>query len=84
MAEANTEGSIKVRQVTQVHGTFTHGGPGEDGTYTYRFILDNGADEVVLELTDDDADQVQDMIDGAEAVLYDADRQTFTFSKLMG
>lgn len=84
MAEANTEGSIKVRQVTRVHGTFTHKGPGEDGTYTFRFILDDGADEVVLELNDDDADQVQDMIEGAETVFYDADRQTFTFSKLMG
>ena len=50
----------------------------------YEFILDNGVDEVACRLNDDDADQVQDMIEGADSVEYDTEEKVPIFKNLMG
>ena len=42
MAEQNTEQSIKVRQVTNVHSNWSSQGPVENGKFSYQLILDNG------------------------------------------
>ena len=73
---------VHVREVTEVHGYFSQDEPGGDGTYVYQFILDNGVDEVTYQLKEDDADQVQDLIEGAESVYYDADDKVLIFKNL--
>ncbi len=73
---------VHVREVTEVHGYFSQDEPGEDGTYVYQFILDNGVDEVTYQLKENDADQVQDLIEGAGSVHYDADDKVLIFKNL--
>lgn len=81
--EKLTQRMVHVRQVTEVHGYFTQDSPGEAGTYVYQFILDNGVDEVTYQLTDDDADQLQDMMTGADNVQYDVEQKVLIFKNLM-
>jgi hypothetical protein len=73
---------VHVREVTEVHGYFSQDEPGGDGTYVYQFILDNGVDEVTYQLKENDADQVQDLIEGAGSVYYDADDKVLIFKNL--
>ena len=73
---------VHVREVTEVHGYFSQEEPGGDGTYVYQFILDNGVDEVTYQLKEDDADQVQDLIEGAQSVYYDVDDKVLIFKNL--
>jgi hypothetical protein len=47
---------IQVRQVTSYQASWTERGRGESGVFTLQLILDNGADEHVLEVDDDDMD----------------------------
>ena len=48
MAEQNTEQTIQVRQVTDVHANWTYDGELEDGKFSYQLILDDGAQEAVI------------------------------------
>lgn len=82
--EKLTQRMVNVRDVTEVHGYFTQDKPGEDGTYVYQFILDHGVDEVTYQLNESDADQVQDLIEGAKTVQYDADQKVLIFKGLKG
>ena len=55
MAEQNTEQTIRVRQVTDVQISWTEHGRGDLGSFTVQLILDNGAEEYVLQPTAQDA-----------------------------
>ena len=44
MSEQNTEATIKVRQVTDVHSNWSSQGDLQQGKFSYQFILDNGAE----------------------------------------
>ncbi len=46
--EQNTESTIKVRQVTDVHANWSHQGPLQEGKFSYQLILDNGAEEALI------------------------------------
>lgn len=70
---------IQVRKVTHWQPTWTAGGPGEDGSYTFQLVLDNGASEVVLSLTEDDADNLFDWFSASKEVYYDLEREVVMF-----
>ena len=74
-----TEQQIKVRKVTHWQPSFTAKGPGEAGVYTFQLVLDHGAEEVVLQLTEDDADNLFDWLSASGDVYYDVDRKVVMF-----
>jgi hypothetical protein len=56
VAEQNTEANIQVRQVTNVQASWVEGPErGAPGTFTIQLILDDGAEEYVLQPTAEDA-----------------------------
>ena len=48
MSEQNTEQTIRVRQVTDVHSNWSYQGELENGKFSYQLILDNGAEEALI------------------------------------
>ena len=74
-----TEQQIKVRKVTHWQPSFTAKAPGEAGVYTFQLVLDHGAEEVVLHVTDQDADNLFDWLSASGDVYYDLDRKVVMF-----
>ena len=70
---------IKTRRVTHWQPNFSLSGKGEPGTYIFQLILDHGASEVVLTLTEDDADNLFDWLSASSEVYYDLDREVLMF-----
>jgi hypothetical protein len=75
VAEQNTEQSIRVRQVTDVQISWTEEGRGEHGAFTVQLILDNGAEEYVLQPTAEDTKVQVELFERAKAVYFDLDRK---------
>lgn len=71
--------AIKIRKVTHWQPNFSASGPGEPGTYLFQLVLDNGASEVVLALTNDDADNLFDWLSASSEVYYDLEREVVLF-----
>ncbi len=82
MSEQNTEGTIKVRQVTDVHSNWSSQGPLENGKFSYQLILDNGAAEALIMPTSDDAKVLRDLIHDSEALYWDTEREVLIFGKI--
>jgi len=70
---------IKTRKVTAWQPNWSASGPGEPGTYIFQLILDHGASEVVLTLTEGDADNLFDWLSASEEVYYDLEREVLVF-----
>jgi hypothetical protein len=70
-----TEGAIKLRRVTDVHADFDAGGPGEDGRFFFLFVLDNGAEEFVLEPSVSAGRLLLSMIEDADTLFVDTERE---------
>ncbi len=81
-AEERSRQAIKVRQVTEVHADFDYREPGEPGQFYFQFILDNGAEEYVMELTAEDGRLIMEMIDEAESLSLDTERGRLKFNDL--
>ncbi len=79
MATTITEQQIKVRKVTHWQPTFTAEAPGEPGVYTFQLILDQGAEESILRVTQDDADNLFDWLTASTDVYYDMERRVLIF-----
>jgi hypothetical protein len=86
MTEPRAEGSsdlgrgvIKTRKVTAWQPNWSASGPGEEGTYIFQLVLDGGASEVVLTLTNDDADNLFDWLSSSSEVYYDLEREVLLF-----
>jgi hypothetical protein len=75
MAERSTEQQIRVRQVTDVQVSWTEHGRGEHGAFTLQLILDNGAEEYVLQPTAEDTKVMLNLFERAASVYFDLDRQ---------
>jgi hypothetical protein len=76
---------IKTRKVTAWQPNWSTSGPGEPGTYIFQLILDHGASEVVLTLTEGDADNLFDWLSASEEVYYDLEREVLVFgTKVLG
>ncbi len=82
MAEQNTEQSIKVRQVTDVHSNWSSQGPLENGKFSYQLILDNGAEEVLIMPTADDAKVLRDFFNDADTIYFDTEKEIIIFGKI--
>jgi hypothetical protein len=82
MAEQNTEHSIRVRQVTDVQVSWTEHGRGEHGPFTVQLILDNGAEEYVLQPTAEDARVQIELLKQAGTAYFDLDRKVLIFGNL--
>ncbi|HEV2093897.1 MAG TPA: hypothetical protein VGR18_12105 [Rubrobacter sp.] len=82
MAEQNTESTIKVRQVTDVHSNWSHQGPLENGKFSYQLVLDNGAEEALIMPTADDAKVLRDLIHDSEALYWDTEKEVLIFGKI--
>ena len=78
-AEQRTEQAIKVRQVTQVHANWNEEERGAPGKFSFQLILDNGADEHVLAVNAEDADNLFDWLHASADVYYDLERRVLMF-----
>lgn len=75
MAEQHTEETIRVRQVTDVQVSWTEHERGEHGSFTVQLILDNGAEEYVLQPTAEDAKVQVELFKRSRVVYFDLDRK---------
>lgn len=73
-AAKNTEGSIRVRQVTDVQASWTEAARGAPGDFTIQLILDNGAEEYVLHPTASDAKVMLKLFERSGTVFFDLER----------
>lgn len=74
-----TDDSIRVRQLTHYQFSWVAGEGGEEGTWTLQLVLDQGAWEEVLTVTEDDADTLSDLLANAKVVNYDVGRRVLMF-----
>jgi hypothetical protein len=82
LSEQNTEQTIRVRQITDVHANWSHQGPLEDGKFSYQLVLDNGAQEALIMPTADDAKLLRDLIHDAVTLFWDLDKEVIIFGKV--
>jgi hypothetical protein len=75
VAEQHTEQTIQVRQVTDVQISWSEEGRGEHGAFTVQLILDNGAEEYVLQPTAEDTKVMVELFKRAKSVYFDLDRK---------
>ena len=70
-AEQHTEQQIQVRQVTDVQASYTEEERGEEGSFTLQLILDDGADEYILQPTPEDLKVMLEIFGRASTVYFD-------------
>jgi hypothetical protein len=81
--EQQTEQAIKVRQVTDVHATWSTQERGEPGKFSYQLILDDGAEEFVIRVPAEDAKVLRDLFHDAEdAIYFDMEREVLIFGAI--
>jgi hypothetical protein len=78
----NIEQAIKIRQVTDVHSNWSSQGPLENGKFSYQLILDNGAQEVLIMPTVDDAKVLKDLIHDADTLYWDTEKEVIIFGNI--
>ena len=82
MAEQNTEQTIMVRQVTDVHCNWSKQGPLKAGKFSYQLILDDGAQEVLVMPTAEDGKLLRDLIHDADALYWDTQNEVLLFGNV--
>jgi hypothetical protein len=82
VAEQNTEQTIQVRQVTDVHANWSYDGELEDGKFSYQLILDDGAEEAVILPTPEAAEVLRGLIKDAETLYWDTQNEVLIFGKV--
>ncbi|MBA2441121.1 MAG: hypothetical protein H0V53_01770 [Rubrobacter sp.] len=82
MSERNTEGQITVRQVTDVQASWTQQGRGEPGAFTIQLILDNGAEEYVLQPDAQDTKVQLELLKTSKSVYFDLERKVLIPSNI--
>ena len=82
MSGQNIEQAIKIRQVTDVHSNWSSQGPLENGKFSYQLILDNGAQEILILPTIDDAKVLRDLIHDADTLYWDTEKEVIIFGKI--
>ncbi len=82
MAEENTEQSIKVRQVTDVHSNWSS--QGSSGKRRVLLPVDPGqrAEEVLIMPTADDAKVLRDFFNDADTIYFDTEKEVLIFGKI--
>jgi hypothetical protein len=79
VAESNTEQSIMVRQVTDVHANWSEQERGAPGKFSFQLILDNGAEEYAIRPPADDADVLVELFKLTDKIYFDMSRQVLIF-----
>ncbi len=82
MAESNTEQSIMVRQVTDVHANWSEQERGGPGKFSYQLILDNGAEEYAIRPDAEDADVLVELFTLTDKIYFDMSRQVLIFGNI--
>jgi hypothetical protein len=82
VAEQNTEQSIKVRQVTDVHANWSEQERGTPGKFSFQLILDNGAEEYAIRPPADDADVLVELFKLTDNIYLDMSRQVLIFGNI--
>ena len=82
MEEQRTARSILVRQVTAIQASWTETERGEEGAFTLQLILDNGAEEYVLQPDSDDLDVLLELFRRAPHVTFDLERKVLMFGNI--
>ena len=78
----NADDRIMVRKVTNVHANWSEQGEGQDGKFSIQLVLDNGAVEHVARPTAQDTKVFLKLLEGAETVYYDLERQVTIFGEV--
>jgi hypothetical protein len=81
-AEQRTEQQIAVRQITDYQVSWTEEQRGGPGNFTFQLILDNGAEEYVINPTDEDADVLTDLLEQTGTVYFDLERKIIIFGDI--
>jgi hypothetical protein len=79
VAEQNTEQSIMVRQVTDVHANWSEQERGAPGKFSFQLILDNGAEEYAIRPPVEDADVLVELFKLTDKIYFDMSRQVLIF-----
>ena len=82
MAEQHTEGTIKVRQVTDVHANWSRQGDLEPGKFSFQLILDDGAETALIMPTAEDGKLLRDLIHDADTLYWDMENEVLVFGKI--
>jgi hypothetical protein len=82
VAESNTEQSIMVRQVTNVHANWSEQERGAPGKFSYQLILDNGAEEYAIRPDAEDADVLVELFKLTDKIFFDMSRQVLIFGDI--
>jgi len=82
MAEQQSEQTVKVRRVTNVHSNWSSQGPLEPGKFSYQLVLDDGAEEVLIMPTAEDGKLLRDLIHDSEGLYWDTEREILTFGNI--
>jgi hypothetical protein len=82
VAESNTEQSILVRQVTDVHANWSEQERGAPGKFSFQLILDNGAEEYAIRPDAEDADVLVELFSLTDKLYFDMSRQVLIFGNL--
>jgi hypothetical protein len=82
VAEHNTEQSIMVRQVTNLHANWSEQERGGPGKFSYQLILDNGAEEYAIRPEAEDADVLIELFTLTDKIYFDMSRQVLIFGNI--
>jgi hypothetical protein len=82
VAEQNTEQSIAVRQVTNVHANWSEQERGAPGKFSFQLILDNGAEEYAIRPDAEDADVLVELFKLTDKLYFDLERQVLIFGNV--
>jgi hypothetical protein len=82
VAEQHTEQTVRVRQVTDVQISWTEHGRGDHGSFTVQLILDNGAEEYILQPTAEDTKVTIELLKRAKSLYFDLDRKVLIHSNV--
>ena len=82
MSEANTEQSIMVRQVTDLHANWSEQERGETGKFSFQLILDNGAEEYAIRPEAEDADVLVELFGMTDKIYFDMNRHVLIFGSI--
>jgi hypothetical protein len=82
VAEQNTEQSIMVRQVTDVHANWSEQERGAPGKFSFQLILDNGAEEYAIRPDAEDADVLVELFKLTDKLYFDMSRQVLIFGSV--
>lgn len=78
----STQHKIKVRQVTNIQASWTERARGEEGAFTLQLILDNGVEEYILDVENEDLEPMLKLFKISRYTTFDLERKVLMFSNL--